>query len=59
MFNPKKNMFFLRNKKRNDKQPLRNFEDEIASGTKQLEAQPKNVVAYKKNVCTSTITTTK
>ena len=41
-------MFFLRNYKRNDKQPLSNFEAEIASDTKQLEAQPKKVVAYKK-----------
>ena len=46
MFNPKQNMFFLRNQKRNDKQPLSNFEAEIASDTKQLEAQPKKVVAY-------------
>ena len=44
-------MFFLRNQKRNDKQPLSNFEGEIASDTKQLEGQPKKVVAYiKKNV---------
>ena len=48
MFNPKRNMFFLRNQKRNNKQPLSNFEAEIAVEAKQLEAQPKKVVAYKK-----------
>ena len=41
-------MFFLRNQKRNNKQPLSNFEAEIAVEAKQLEAQPKKVVAYKK-----------
>ena len=41
-------MLFQRNQKRNDKQPLSNFEAEIASDAKQLEAQPKNGVAYKK-----------
>ena len=40
-------MFFLRNQKRNNKQPLSNFEAEIAVEAKQLEAQPKKVVAYK------------
>ena len=53
MFNPKQNMFFLRNQKRNDKQPLSNFEAEIAVEAKQLEAQPEKVVAYKKKRVTS------
>ena len=44
-------MFFLRNQKRNDKQPLSNFEAEIAVEAKQLEAQPEKVVAYKKKTC--------
>ena len=34
-------MFFLRSQKRNDKQPLSNFEAEIVGDAKQLEAQPK------------------
>ena len=34
-------MFFLRKYKRNDKQPLSNFEVEIASDAKQLQPQPK------------------
>ena len=34
-----------------DKQPLSNFEDEIASDAKQLEAQTKKVVAYIKKTC--------
>ena len=50
MFNPKWNMFFLRNYIRNDKQPLSNFEAEIAVEAKQLEAQPKKVVAYKTSI---------
>ena len=42
---------FQRDQKVNDEQPLSNFEAEIASDAKQLEAQPKKVVAYiKKNV---------
>ncbi len=46
MFNPKYKMCFLRNQKRNDKQPLGNFEAEIACDAKKVEAQPKKVVAY-------------
>ena len=41
---------FLRNQKRNDKQPLSNFEAEIASDDKQLEAQPKKWLLIKKRV---------
>ena len=41
-------MFFLWNQNKNNKQPLSNFEAEIAVEAKQLEAQPKKVVAYKK-----------
>ena len=45
-FKQKWNMFFLRN----DKQPLSNFEAEIAVEAKQLEAQPEKVVAYKTSI---------
>ena len=44
-------MCFLQNQKKNDKQPLSNFEAEIACDAKQLEAQPKKVVAYIKKTC--------
>ena len=40
-------MLFQRNQKNNDKQPLSNFKAEIESDAKQIEAQPKNGVAYK------------
>ena len=49
---PKTEHVFSKELEKNNKQPHNNFAAEIAVEAKQLEAQPKKVVAYKKKTCT-------